>query len=259
MQTVILAGGLGTRLAEETSVRPKPMVEIGDLPILVHIMEGYAQYGFKDFIVALGYKGDFIKKYFLDFHLVSSNISVDLSSGAIDYHNHSQRKDWRVRMIDTGKKTLTGGRLHRLKSELEDKGTFMLTYGDGVSDVNIEELVKFHKQHGKLMTMTVVRPPARFGTMVFDGNRIIEFKEKPQTSEGWINGGFFVCEPGVFEYLHGDDTVLEGDPLEKLASDGQLIAYKHKGFWKCMDTLRDRIQLNEIWETGRAPWKRGSN
>jgi len=254
MRTVILAGGLGTRLSEETSVRPKPMVEVGGYPLLWHLMNIYAHYEMKRFVLALGYKGDVIKDYFLRYHATNSDITVNLCNGAVEYHK-THRRDWEVRMIDTGDGTLTGGRLHRLEPHLRDGGTFMLTYGDGVADINIAKLFEFHKQHGRIATLTAVRPPARFGTMQFDGNRVIDFKEKPQTQEGWINGGFFVFEPAVFDYLHGDDSVLEGDPLEHLAEDGELMAYQHYGFWQCMDTLRDRNRLQSLWESGEAPWR----
>jgi glucose-1-phosphate cytidylyltransferase len=254
MKTVILAGGLGTRLSEETSVRPKPMVEVGGYPLLWHLMNIYAHYEMKRFVLALGYKGDVIKDYFLRYHATNSDITVNLCNGAVEYHK-THRRDWEVRMIDTGDGTLTGGRLHRLEPQLRDGGTFMLTYGDGVADINIAKLFEFHKQHGRIATLTAVRPPARFGTMQFDGNRVIDFKEKPQTQEGWINGGFFVFEPAVFDYLHGDDSVLEGNPLEHLAEDGELMAYHHYGFWQCMDTLRDRNRLESLWESGEAPWR----
>jgi glucose-1-phosphate cytidylyltransferase len=254
MRTVILAGGLGTRLSEETSVRPKPMVEVGGYPILWHLMNIYAHYEIKRFVLALGYKGEVVKDYFLRYHATNSDITVNLCNGAVEYHK-THRRDWEVRMIDTGAGTLTGGRLHRLEPHLRDGGTFMLTYGDGVADINIAELFEFHKQHGRIATLTAVRPPARFGTMQFDGNRVVDFKEKPQTQEGWINGGFFVFEPDVFDYLHGDDTVLEAGPLERLAEDDELMAYRHYGFWQCMDTLRDRNRLQSLWESGEAPWK----
>jgi glucose-1-phosphate cytidylyltransferase len=254
MRTVILAGGLGTRLSEETSVRPKPMVEIGGQPILWHLMNIYAHYELKRFVLALGYKSEVIKDYFLRYHATNSDITVSLCNGAVEYHK-THRRDWEVRMIDTGVGTLTGGRLHRLEPHLRDAGTFMLTYGDGVGDINIAELLEFHKQHGRIATLSAVRPPARFGTMQFDGNRVVNFKEKPQTQEGWINGGFFVFEPAVFDYLHGDDTVLEADPLERLAENGELMAYRHYGFWQCMDTVRDRNRLQSLWESGEAPWK----
>lgn len=253
MKTVILAGGVGTRLSEETVIKPKPMVEIGSEPILWHIMNIYSFYGFKEFVVALGYKGETIKKYFMNYFHHKSDLTVNLESGDIQAKNTS-KKDWIVHLIDTGQNTLTGGRLHRLKDELKNE-TFMLTYGDGVADIDIKKLLKFHKSHGKIGTVTAVRPVARFGGMVFDNERVTEFKEKPQTGEGWINGGFFVFEPEFLKYLHGDETVLEGDPLENLTKDKQLMAYKHEGFWQCMDTVRDRNLLNDLWEKGKALWK----
>ena len=254
MKTVILCGGLGTRLSEETQLKPKPMVEVGGMPILWHIMKGYEYYGFNEFVLALGYKGEIIKDYFLNYHPHTSDITVKLASGQATYAN-ATAEDWIVTLVDTGKQSLTGGRLHRLDKRLASEQTFMLTYGDGVANIDIRALVKFHKQHGKLATMTAVRPPARFGTMVFDGDQVTNFHEKPQTGEGWINGGFFVFERGIFDYLHGDSTVLEKSPLENLARDGQLMAYKHEGFWHCMDTLRDKKYLHEIWCNAQAPWK----
>ena len=254
MKVVILAGGLGTRLSEETNVRPKPMVEVGDYPILWHIMKIYAHYGYKDFVVPLGYKGHVIKDYFLNYHPANQDLSISLATGKVDYHE-ATADDWQLRLIETGHETLTGGRLHRLEPYIRKNGTFMLTYGDGVANVDISQLVSFHKAHGKLATMTAVRPPARFGTMMFDGDQIIEFEEKPQTGDGWINGGFFVFEPEVFDYLDGDQTILEREPLEQLAKDGQLMAFKHEGFWQCMDTLRDKKLLNESWKQDKAAWK----
>jgi len=253
MKTVLLSGGLGTRISEESQLKPKPMVEIGGIPILVHIMRCYAAHHFTKFVVALGYKGEVIKDYFLNYHLRTSDLTIDLGTGKVDYSRRIV-EDIAVELVDTGEKSMTGGRLHRLESRLRPHGTFMLTYGDGVSDVDITALVAFHRRHGKIATVTAVRPAARFGTMAFDGERVASFKEKPQASEGWINGGFFVFEPGVFDFLHGDDTVLEQEPLEKLARDGQLMAYKHQGFWQPMDTVRDRDVLNEFWHSGRAPW-----
>ncbi|MGE0859330.1 MAG: glucose-1-phosphate cytidylyltransferase [Gammaproteobacteria bacterium] len=254
MKVVLLAGGFGTRLAEETGVRPKPMVEIGEQPILWHIMKAYAAYGFEDFVIALGYKGEFIKQYFLNFYASYRDLSIDLANGEIQYET-SPTINWRIQMTDTGAATMTGGRLHRLESLLRPGGTFMLTYGDGVCDIDIHKLLDFHRKHGRVATVTAVRPPARFGTMHFQGDQVLEFKEKLQTGEGWINGGFFVFEPEVFDYLEGDETVLEGKPLETLAADGQLMAYKHEGFWQCMDTLRDKLRLQEMWASGSAPWK----
>jgi glucose-1-phosphate cytidylyltransferase len=254
MKTVILAGGLGTRLSEETTLKPKPMVEIGGMPILWHIMRSYAQYGFNDFVVALGYKGEIIKDYFLRYRERLADALVDLGSGAVQF-DHRLDVDWRVKLVDTGRESMTGGRLHRVEKLVRPHGTFMLTYGDGVSDVNISDLVAFHRAHGKLATVTAVRPPARFGTMQFDGDRVSDFKEKPQTESGWINGGFFVFEPSVFDYLENETTVLEATPLESLARDGQLMAFKHAGFWQCMDTIRDKNRLEEMWAAGTAPWK----
>ncbi len=254
MKTVILCGGMGTRLSEETLVKPKPMVEIGPRPILWHILKIYAHHGFNNFVLALGLKGEVIKDYFINYHPLTSNVTVDLATGKITYAN-PMAEDWVVQMTDTGRDTLTGGRLHRLEHMLRKEGTFMLTYGDGGADVNLKALVAFHQQHGRLATVTAVRPPARFGGITCKDDRVVEFKEKPQTEEGWINGGFMVFEPGVFDYLRGDATVLEEDPLENLARDGQLMAYKHYGFWHCMDTLRDRNALDDLWRRGRAPWQ----
>lgn len=254
MKTVILAGGLGSRLSEETTVKPKPMVEVGGIPILWHILKIYSHFNYKDFVLALGYKGEVIKDYFLNYHLRNNDVTVDMKNGKTEYSSHIS-EDWTVRMMDTGQKTLTGGRLGRLRDVLVHDGTFMLTYGDGVANVDIERLVAFHKRHGKIATITAVRPPARFGAMSFDGDQVISFYEKPQTGEGWINGGFFVFEAGIFEYLQDDFTILEKEPLENLAKDGQLMAYKHEGFWHPMDTVRDCDYLNEEWRTGRAHWK----
>ncbi len=254
MKTVILAGGLGSRLSEETQIKPKPMVEIGGVPILLHIMKIYHHYRFNDFVVALGYKGEIIKDFFINYHPFNSDVTVHLKSGQVKYEN-TDVDDWTVRMVDTGKDSMTGGRLHRLESILRPHGTFLLTYGDGVANVDVDALVKFHKRHGKLATVTAVRPPARFGTMAFDGDMVLNFKEKPQMGEGWINGGFFVFEPGIFDYLHGDDTILEREPLENMARDGQLMSFRHDGFWHPMDTIRDRDYLDEQWKSGKAPWK----
>ena len=255
MKVVILAGGLGTRLSEETVVKPKPMVEIGGNPVLWHIMNIYGFYGYKEFIIALGYKGEVIKDYFLNYYYHhQSGLTVQLKSGKVTAINNNNFNDWIVHLVDTGLNSMTGGRLYRLRDRLEEK-TFMLTYGDGVSNVDINKVVAFHMKHGKIATVTAVRPAARFGGMIFDGEKVLEFKEKPQTGEGWINGGFFVFEPEVFDYLHGEEAVLEGDPLENLAKDGQLMAYKHEGFWQCMDTLRDKKLLENLWESGEALWK----
>jgi glucose-1-phosphate cytidylyltransferase len=254
MKVVILCGGFGTRLSEETQVRPKPMVEIGNFPILWHIMKTYGHFDFNDFILALGYKGDFIKEYFINYHSRRSDVLVDLAAKEIEYNN-SMTEKWTIQMVDTGSQSLTGGRLHRLEPILKNKGTFMLTYGDGVSNVDIKKLLEFHKKHRKLATVTTVRPPARFGTMSFEGDKVVSFLEKPQTGEGWINGGFFVFEPEIFKYLNGDQTILEKDPLEKIALDGQLMAFRHEGYWQPMDTLRDKNNLHEAWISGKAPWK----
>ncbi len=254
MKVVILAGGLGTRLAEETEVRPKPMVEIGGRPILWHILKHYAHHGFREFYVALGYKGDHIKRFFLDYRSMSSNMTVSLRDGRAAVHDDGKSDDWVVHLIDTGMETNTGGRLKRLEPFLAD-GTFMLTYGDGVSDVDLRRLHEFHRGHGRLATVTAVRPPSRFGGLVFDGDRIVEFQEKPQIGEGWINGGFMVLEPGVFRYLSGDSASLEVHALEPMARDGQLMAYRHDHFWQCMDTLREVKLLQRLWAEGHAPWK----
>jgi glucose-1-phosphate cytidylyltransferase len=253
MKVAILAGGVGTRLVEETEIKPKPMVEIGGRPILWHILKHYAHYGFRDFVLALGYKGEVIKKYMVDYASLNSNLTVRLGTGQVDIHGGT-RPDWTVELVDTGIATLTGGRIKRLKPFLS-KETFMLTWGDGVSDVNLHELLKFHRAHGKLATLTAVRPPARFGHMVFKGDQVVQFLEKPQTMEGWINGAFFVCEPAVFDYIDGDDTQWEKEPMERLAADGQLMAYRHSSFWQCMDTLRDKKLLEDLWQHGGAPWK----
>lgn len=254
MKVAILAGGFGSRLAEETEVRPKPMVEIGGKPILWHIMMHYSYYGFNDFVIALGYKGEYIKRYMVEYNSLNSNIIVDFKSGEIKKDKNHQMQDWRVALIDTGLHTLTGGRIKRLAPYLENE-TFMLTWGDGVSDVNLKKLLEFHRSHGKLATLTAVRPPARYGYMNFDGDKIVEFTEKPQIGEGWINGAFFVLEPAVFDYIDGDETMWEESPLERLAQDGQLMAYRHTSFWQCMDTLREKYILESLWQTGKAPWK----
>ncbi|RJQ14293.1 MAG: glucose-1-phosphate cytidylyltransferase [Nitrospiraceae bacterium] len=254
MKVAILAGGVGSRLAEETAIKPKPLVEIGGKPILWHIMMHYAHYGFRDFVVALGYKGEEIKKYMVDYCKLNSDLSVNLGNGEVKLHNGHTNNDWQVELIDTGKETLTGGRIKRLAPYI-GKETFMLTWGDGVSDVDLHGLIEFHRSHGRLATMTAVRPTARFGHLAMDGDRIVEFSEKPQTKEGWINGAFFVLEPEVFDYIEGDQTQWEHAPLENLAKDGQLMAYKHTSFWQCMDTLRDKKLLEKLWEGGNAPWK----
>jgi glucose-1-phosphate cytidylyltransferase len=253
MKVVILAGGFGTRLAEETDRIPKPMVEIGGRPILWHIMKHYAHYGFKEFFIALGYKGEVIKRYFLDYYALNGSLTINLATGEVQEHN-KECEDWIVHLMDTGLETLTGGRIKRLEPWLRD-GTFMVTYGDGVSDVDLRDLLRFHRSHGRLATVTAVRPPARFGGIIFNGDLVAKFTEKPQIGEGWINGGFMVLEPGVFAYLEGDNTSLEADVLERLAADGQLAAYRHEGFWQCMDTLRDVRLLESLWRSGKPPWK----
>lgn len=253
MKVAILAGGVGSRLSEETYIKPKPMVEIGGRPIIWHIMRYYAHYGFNDFVVALGYKGEFIKKYMVDYCSLNSNLSVHLKTGKVDIAE-GFRPDWRVDLIDTGISTLTGGRIKRLAPFLGNE-TFMLTWGDGVSNVDLDKLLAFHKSHGKLATLTAVRPPARFGHLELNGDKVIDFNEKPQTLEGRINGAFFVLEPGVFDYIEGDTTQWEREPLEALSRDGQLMAYKHDSFWQCMDTMRDKVLLEKLWQEGNAPWK----
>lgn len=253
MKVVILAGGLGTRLAEETEVKPKPMVEIGGRPILWHIMKHYGFHGFKEFFIALGYRGEIVKRFFLDYCSLSGSMTVDLSQGMIDNHENDC-EDWLVHLKDTGNETNTGGRVKRLEPWLSG-GTFMLTYGDGVSDVDLRKLLEFHREHGRIATVTAVRPPARFGGLIFDGDLVTEFTEKPQIGEGWINGGFMVFEPEVFKYLAGDDSSLETDALENLATDKQLVAFRHEAFWQCMDTMREVRLLENLWRISKPPWK----
>ncbi|MDE3091578.1 MAG: glucose-1-phosphate cytidylyltransferase [Chloroflexota bacterium] len=253
MPVVILCGGLGTRLAEQTEVRPKPLVEIGGRPILWHIMKHYARYGFREFVLALGYKGEQIKRYFLDFYAVGRDFTVSLEDGQVQTLNHYDAEPWQVHLVDTGLNTLTGGRLKRLEPMLS-KGTFMLTYGDGVGTVDLDKLLAFHRSHGGLVTLTAVRPPARFGALEFEGDRIRHFKEKSTLHEGWINGGFFVVEPEALKYIE-KDVMWEHDPMERLAAEDQLYAYRHEGFWQCMDTLRDLRYLESLWESGAPPWK----
>ncbi len=254
MKVIILAGGFGTRLSEETHLRPKPMVEIGGRPILWHIMKIYSAYGFNEFIIAGGYKVEVIKDYFLNFYALNNDITVDLTNGGIQFHGGDLPK-WRVHIVDTGLYTQTGGRLKRLQSWIDKNETFMFTYGDGVGDINLKELLNFHKSHGKLATVTTVRVPARFGRISFEENKVKKFYEKPEATQGWINGGFFVLNYGVFNYIDGDESIWEKDPVERLSEDGQLMGYKHEGFWSCMDTLKEKKMLEELWNSGRAPWK----
>lgn len=253
MKTVILAGGKGTRLAEETETRPKPMVEIGNKPILWHIMQIYACHGFKDFVVACGYKGEMIKEYFYHFCMRSNDYIINLRDGSCNIVNRNGI-DWQVGVIDTGLETMTGGRILRLRAWLSGE-TFMVTYGDGVGNIDIAALLAFHRTHRRLATVTAVRPPARFGGLTLDGDCVSKFSEKPQAGEGWINGGFFVFEPGIFQYLQDDQTILERETLEALASDGELMAFRHDGFWQPMDTLREKQLLETLWQSGKAPWK----
>lgn len=254
MKVVLLAGGLGTRLAEETSVRPKPMVEIGGMPILWHIMKTYSHYGFNDFIICLGYKGYLIKEYFANYFLHKSDITLNLKDNSMKVHD-SQAEPWTITLIDTGVNTMTGGRIKRIQRHLEDK-PFLLTYGDGVGDINIAELVKFHDRQKRHCTVTAVQPGGRFGALNIDHDlNVTSFMEKPKGDGSWINGGYFVCEPEVFRYIKDDETLWEKEPMEKLATENQLSAYKHEGFWKPMDTLRDKTDLENEWNSGNARWK----
>ena len=250
---VILCGGMGSRLAEQTDTRPKPMVEIGGRPILWHIMKHYSHYGFHEFILALGYKGEFIKRFFLNFHALSQDFTVSVEDGEVQTINHNELEPWKVHLVDTGQTTLTGGRLKCLET-LIGKRTFMMTYGDGVGKVHLDELLKFHHSNKGLVTLTAVRPPARFGALEFEGNQIRHFKEKSTLHEGWINGGFFVIKAEALSYIK-EDVMWEHAPMERLAEEGKLYAYKHEGFWQCMDTARDLRYLESIWDTGKAPWK----
>ncbi len=253
MKVIILAGGMGSRLSEETDVRPKPMVKIGGKPILWHIMKIYSYYGFNDFIVLLGYKGHMIKEYFANYFMYQSDLTIDLSNNEMTIHKNTC-DPWKVTLLDTGIDTMTGGRIKRVREHTD--GAFMLTYGDGVADINLKEVLNFHKSHGKAATMTSIQPEGKYGSVnISDNNCIDNFVEKPLGDGYWINGGFLICEPKVFDYIESDETVFEQGPLEKLAKDRELYAYRHKGFWKCMDTLRDKISLNHLWETGQAKWK----
>jgi glucose-1-phosphate cytidylyltransferase len=254
LKTVILAGGLGTRLSEETVVKPKPMVEIGGHPLLWHIMNIYASQGFGEFVVALGYRGDLVKDYFLRFNAMNADLTLDLATGATQVHD-GDHPQWKVHLADTGLETQTGGRLLRLRGWLEGDDLFLMTYGDGVADIDLSALLAFHRRHGRLATVTAVRPPARFGAITFDGDRVTRFAEKPQVGEGWINGGFFVLDRTVFDYIDGDQTPWEQGPMERLSAEGQLMAYRHEGYWQPMDTLREKHLLETLWRSGRAPWK----
>jgi glucose-1-phosphate cytidylyltransferase len=255
MKVVILAGGLGTRLSEETVLKPKPMVEIGGMPILWHIMKIYSSYGFNDFVICLGYKGYIVKEYFANYFLHKSDVTIDLKNNAVEVHD-SQAEPWKITMVDTGNDSMTGGRIRRIRQYVENE-TFMLTYGDGVGSINIEALLKFHKENGKLCTVTSVQPSGRFGALnILEDNSVHSFMEKPKGDGAWINGGYFVCEPGIFDYItDGDSTVWEQKPMENIANEGQMSAYKHNGFWRPMDTLKDKHDLNEMWDGNNAPWK----
>lgn len=254
MKAVILAGGLGTRISEETHLKPKPMIEVGGRPILWHIMKGYSVHGVTDFIICCGYKGYVIKEYFANYFLHNSDVTFDLTSNVMEVH-HKKAEPWRVTMVDTGEETLTGGRLKRVASYVRNEKAFFFTYGDGVADINVASQLKFHLRHGKLATVAAVQPPGRYGALLRDGDAINGFQEKPPGDGGWINGGFFVLSPDAIDFIEGDDTAWEGDPLATLAARGELQAYEHKGFWQAMDTLRDRVHLEELWSTGNAPWK----
>jgi glucose-1-phosphate cytidylyltransferase len=256
MKVVLLAGGFGSRLSEETDIRPKPMVEIGGMPILWHIMKIYSTYGYNDFVILLGYKGYYIKEYFANYFLHQSDVTIDLKDNSIEVHNNSS-EPWKVTLIDTGLNTMTGGRIKRAQNFIGDQ-PFMLTYGDGVSDINIKELVEFHKSHGKLLTMTSSQPDGRFGSLnISSNNQVKEFQEKPKGDGNWINAGFFICEPKVFDYItNGDDTIFEQEPLMNLAKNEEIFTFKHKGFWKPMDSLKDKNDLNKIWDNNQAKWKK---
>jgi glucose-1-phosphate cytidylyltransferase len=254
MKAIILAGGLGSRMSEETTLRPKPMVEVGGKPILWHIMNTYSTHGICEFIIALGYKQEIVKQYFLNFYALNNDISVDLATGKTTFQNGTH-PDWKIHLVDTGLQTQTGGRLKRLQRWLDKDEPFMLTYGDGVTNLDISALLDFHRAHGKLATVTTVRSPERFGRIGFSGDQITDFYEKPEHTEGWINGGYFVLDPKALDYVEGDHTIWERDPVERLASDGQLMGYRHYGFWSCMDTLKEKNMLEEMWASGKAPWK----
>tara|TARA_B100001964_G_scaffold239273_1_gene306373 strand:- start:377 stop:1162 length:786 start_codon:yes stop_codon:yes gene_type:complete len=254
VKVIILAGGLGVRLSEYTESIPKPMVAIGGRPILWHIMSSYARFGHKDFYIALGYKAELVKEYFIKYQILNSDFSIDLGTGELT-PKQLDEVDWQVNLVDTGLNSMTGGRVKRMQSFMGNEKC-LLTYGDGVSDVDIERLIDFHNAHGKLVTITAVHPRARFGELQMQGNLVTSFKEKPQAQQGWVNGGFFVIEPGFFDLIEGDDTTLERQPLERCAEMGELMAYNHDGFWQCMDTKRDVEYLEELWKTGEAPWSK---
>lgn len=254
MKAVILAGGLGTRLSEETTIKPKPMVEIGGKPILWHIMKSYSTYGIHDFVICCGYKGYVIKEYFANYFLHTSDVTFDMQKNEMEVHTRNA-EPWKVTLVDTGDESMTGGRLKRVRQYVSDEEMFCFTYGDGVSDVNIGELIKFHKAHGKLVTLTATQPPGRFGSLNLSGNQVNSFQEKPQGDGAWINGGFFILSPKAIDYIQDDATIWEKRPMEQLAREGELEAYLHHGFWQPMDTLRDKIHLEELWESGAAPWK----
>jgi glucose-1-phosphate cytidylyltransferase len=254
MKAVILAGGLGTRISEETHLRPKPMIEIGGHPILWHILKIYSSHGVNDFVICCGYKGYVIKEYFANYFLHMSDVTFDMSSNEMKVH-HKKAEPWRVTLVDTGEETMTGGRLKRVAEYVRNEEAFCFTYGDGVADVNVSEQIAFHRQHGKLATVTAVQPPGRYGALLRQGTLVQGFQEKPPGDGAWINGGFFVLKPQVIDYIDGDATYWEGKPLELIAQQGQLEAYEHRGFWQPMDTLRDKNQLEQLWASGRAPWK----
>ncbi|MGI4021475.1 MAG: glucose-1-phosphate cytidylyltransferase [Janthinobacterium lividum] len=254
MKVVLLAGGLGTRLSEETVIKPKPMVEIGGMPILWHIMKIYSAYGFNDFVICLGYKGYIIKEYFANYFLHQSDVTIDLSNNELKIHD-SQAEPWKITLVDTGNETMTGGRIKRIQKHIGNE-TFMLTYGDGLADVNIDELYQFHKNNNKYCTVTAVQPSGRFGALnIVDNQSVHSFMEKPKGDGSWINGGYFICEPQVFDFIEGDQTLWEREPMEKIAEKGQMVAYEHNGFWKPMDTLREKNELEEDWVANKAKWK----
>jgi len=254
MKVLLLAGGFGTRLSEYTEDLPKPMVRIGGMPILWHIMKTFAHFGHKDFNIALGYKSEVIKEFFLHYRTLNADFTIDLKTGLVNPHQLNET-DWKITLVNTGQFSMTGGRVKRMKPYIGNK-TFLLTYGDGVSNIDLDKLIKFHKSHGKMVTVTAVHPVARFGELEMKGEKVISFQEKPQTEQGWVNGGYFVIEPSFFDLIDEDKTILEREPLEKVAKMGELMAFRHNGFWQCMDTKRDRDYLEEIWDSGKAPWKR---